>query len=61
MNYWHLPVRIYRMDDVETITIDMGEGGDVKHFNWYTSGVELHLQDEGRTLKITPRKETSDD
>lgn len=42
--------------DVTRITV-VDDGGLVfERYGMFLTGVEIHLQDEGRTLKILPRK-----
>jgi hypothetical protein len=40
--------------------VDSEHGRAFERYNFYLNGVELHLQDDGRTLKILPRKEEAD-
>lgn len=47
---------------VTRITVVTADGGRMfERYNAYDNGVELHLQDEGRTLKVFPRSTTDDD
>lgn len=43
--------------EVTRITVVSNEGVEFERYNLYDNGVELHLQDDGRTLKIFPRQE----
>ena len=45
-------------DKVTRITLVSNNGVEFEKYNLYEHGVELHLQDDGRTLKIFPRKES---
>lgn len=45
---------IGRLDDVTRITV-VGPDGGRAHEAYGYAGVELHLQDDGRTLKVLPR------
>lgn len=40
---------------VTRVTIVTDEGIAFERYNLYEHGVEMHLQDDGRTLKIFPR------
>lgn len=42
--------------EVTRITVVSNEGVEFERYNLYDAGVEIHLQDEGRTLKIFPRQ-----
>lgn len=42
-------------DKVSRITVVSDKGVEFEKYNLYENGVEIHLQDEGRTLKIFPR------
>lgn len=42
---------------VSRLTIVSGEGLEYEAYGLYLDGVELHLQDDGRTLKVFPRRE----
>jgi hypothetical protein len=45
--------------NVTRITVVDSEYGRVfERYNLYRNGIELHLQDDGRTLKIFPRTNT---
>ena len=45
-------------DKVTRITLVSNNGVEFEKYNLYEHGVEIHLQDDGRTLKIFPRKES---
>lgn len=42
---------------VTRVTVVSREGRVLDLYNEYSNGVEIYLQDDGRTLKIFPRKE----
>lgn len=44
------------LQDVTRITVVSEEGVEFEKYNLYEDGVEIHLQDDGRTLKIFPRR-----
>lgn len=44
-------------DSVTRITVVTDEGREFEKYNAYNNGVYLKLQDDGRTLKIFPRKD----
>ena len=48
------------LDKVTRVTVVSGKGREFEAYDLYDNGVELHLQDDGETLKIFPRKETRD-
>lgn len=50
-------LRVFRMDEVTRVTVVSEDGLEFEKYDCYEKGVELHLQDDGRTLKIFPRKE----
>lgn len=43
-------------EDVTRITVVTDEGRVFEKYGAYANGVELHLQDEGRTLKVFPAR-----
>lgn len=47
-----------RLTDVTRITVVTEDGNIFEKYNAYKHGVELHVQDDGRTLKIihAPRR-----
>lgn len=40
---------------VTRVTIVSDEGIEFERYDLYKHGVELHLQDDGRTLKVFPK------
>lgn len=48
-NFFNLPA-------VTRITVVSDAGREFEKYDLYENGVEVHLQDEGRTLKIFPRR-----
>lgn len=49
------------LSKVTRITVVDSEYGRVfERYNLYRDGVELHLQDDGRTLKVFPRTTSSE-
>lgn len=48
-NFFNLP-------DVSRITVVSDAGREFEKYDLYENGVEVHLQDDGRTLKIFPRR-----
>jgi hypothetical protein len=53
------PVPTFVFPDVSRVTVVSDEGLEYEAYGLYLDGVELHLQDNGRTLKIFPRREES--
>ena len=51
---------LFGLDKVTRITVVSDKGREFEAYDLYDNGVELHLQDDGKTLKIFPRKETRD-
>lgn len=49
------------LEDVTRITIVTAEGNVFEDYKAYEGGVELSIQDEGRTLKVFARTEGIDD
>lgn len=45
-------MKLMRLTDVTRITIVTEEGNIFEKYNAYKNGVELHVQADGRTLKI---------
>lgn len=43
-------------EEVTRITLVTEDGVEFERYDMYPDGVEVHLQDDGRTLKIFPRK-----
>jgi hypothetical protein len=54
------PTPTFVFEDVTRVTIVGLEGAMFERYDAYSNGVELHLQDDGRTLKIFPRREESE-
>lgn len=50
-------MKIDALRNVSRISIITSEGLIFENYNLYANGVELHLQDDGRTLKIFPRSD----
>lgn len=48
-NFFNLP-------DVTRVTVVSDAGREFEKYDPYENGVEVHLQDDGRTLKIFPRR-----
>lgn len=49
-------MKVTEFDKVTRITVVAKDAGIVyERYELYVDGVELHLQDNGRTLKIFPR------
>lgn len=48
-NFFNLP-------DVTRVTVVSDAGREFEKYDLYENGVEVHLQDGGRTLKIFPRR-----
>lgn len=46
----------FNLPNVSRITVVSDEGREFEKYDLYENGVEVHLQDDGRTLKIFPRK-----
>jgi hypothetical protein len=47
----------FAFEKVTRVTVVGPEGAVFERYNLYPHGVELHLQDDGRTLKLFPRAE----
>lgn len=47
-------MKIFEFDEVTRITVVGPEGVLLERYNAFPGGVELHLQDDGRTLKVFP-------
>ncbi|WP_109209148.1 MULTISPECIES: hypothetical protein [Microbacterium] len=45
------------LENISRITVVTSKGKAFEKYNLFSDGVELHLQDEGRTLKVFPRRE----
>ena len=41
---------------VTRVTVVSDRGVEFERYNLFENGVEVHLQDDGRTLKIFPRR-----
>lgn len=48
-NFFNLP-------DVTRVTAVSDAGVEFEKYDLYENGVEVHLQDDGRTLKIFPKR-----
>lgn len=49
--------KIFAIEGVTRITVVTDKGRVFEQYDAFTSGVELHLQDDGKTLKIFPIQE----
>ena len=47
-------MKIFEFPDVTRVTVVGQEGIEFERYDLYEGGVELHLQDDGRTLKLFP-------
>lgn len=56
------PTPTFVFEDVTRITVvlDNPDGVVFEKYNAFRNGVELHLQDDGRTLKIFPKREETE-
>lgn len=45
-------MKLMRLTDVTRITVVTEDGNIFEKYNAFKHGVELHVQDDGRTLKI---------
>jgi hypothetical protein len=54
MRRHEFPDTVQEYPDVTRITVVLPDGIGFERYNAYPNGVELHLQDDGRTLKIFP-------
>lgn len=52
-------MKIYTLDNVTRIAVVSSQGLVFEKYDLFSNGVELHLQDEGRTLKVFPKAETT--
>ena len=52
-NFFNLP-------DVTRITVVSDGGVEFEKYDLYENGIEVHLQDDGLTLKIFPRRDCRD-
>ncbi len=48
------PDRIQEYPTVSRVTVVLPSGVAFERYDAYPNGVELHLQDDGRTLKLFP-------
>lgn len=48
----------FNLPDVTRITVVSDAGREFEKYDLYENGVEIHLQDDGRTLKIFPRSKS---
>ncbi len=48
-------MKVTEFENVTRITVVREEGLAFEDYHAYAMGVEVHLQDDGRTLKIFPR------
>lgn len=46
--------RMFPLPDVTRVTVVSDKGVEFEKYNLFENGVEIHLQDDGRTLKIFP-------
>ena len=53
-------MKILNLDDVTRITVVGHTEVLFEKYHAFEKGVELHLQDDGRTLKIFPRQGDND-
>jgi hypothetical protein len=54
-----IPPPIVLRDVTRISVVTEREGLVFERYDLFTGGVELHLQDDGRTLKVFPRREES--
>ena len=47
--------QMFPLPKVSRVTVVSEDGVEFERYNLYENGVEIHLQDDGRTLKIFPR------
>ena len=47
--------QMFPLPDVTRVTVVSEDGVEFERYNLFENGVEIHLQDGGRTLKIFPR------
>lgn len=47
-------MKVFEFDKVTRITVVTESGVEYERYNAFVGGVEIHLQDDGRTLKIFP-------
>ena len=52
--------QMFPLPDVTRVTAVSDKGVEFEKYNLFENGVEIHLQDDGRTLKIFPRKGSND-
>lgn len=48
--------KVFAFEDVTRITVVGPHGAMFEKYDAFPDGVELHLQDDGKTLKIFPRQ-----
>lgn len=46
--------QMFPLPDVSRVTVVSEDGVEFEKYNLYENGIEIHLQDDGRTLKIFP-------
>lgn len=46
---------MFQIPNVTRVTVVSDRGVEFEKYNLFENGVEVHLQDDGRTLKIFPR------
>lgn len=49
-------MKVNEFENVTRLTVVYEDGLAWEEYNLYDNGVEIHLQDDGRTLKLFPRK-----
>lgn len=47
---------VFTLPNVTRVTVVTENGVEYEKYQAYEGGVEIHLQDDGRTLKIFPKK-----
>lgn len=50
--------KVFEFSDVTRVTVVGPDGVAFEQYDLYKDGLELHLQDDGRTLKLFPVLET---
>jgi hypothetical protein len=51
-------MKVFEFADVTRVTVVLPDGVALDRYGAYAGGVELHLQDDGRTLKLFPAADT---
>lgn len=49
-------MKVNEFENVTRLCVVSGDEVEFDAYNMYPNGVEIHLQDDGRTLKIFPRQ-----